>query len=371
MPHSKEDMEARLAEIVRNPRHVRLDLQRLEQVATRAPSSIESRWWEDFRTADEHYKQPLHAKLNDCDAIQFAIVSGSQGWLIWQREPDGHVIPLTINVDGEKYVGAWALMACHVRAIRRGQNILDANVLAGLTMKDVVDHYQDEVSAQVRVQLLEERLENFREVGRVLRDEFDGHFLNVLRRAGGHLYRADGQGLIQLLVTKFPRSFGDWPMAKLPNVTIMGLLELRASRRFPPEIDQLLDFEDLENLEGGADYYRPWFFVRVGVFDISAELKRTLHVRDLIEPGSQMEEEFRAFTILAMRELARRTGGWPGALPGLEVETHAQAFLKCRRCRVGIPEKELPCLYRSVCKATCDDHELMDCAWPLVMTTEY
>jgi hypothetical protein len=364
-------MEARLAEIVKDPRHVRLDARRLEQVAARTHSSIETRWWEEFRTTDEHYKQPLTMTLNDRDAVQFAIVGASQGWLIWQKEPDGQVIPLTIRVGGETYAGAWALTACHMRSIRQGQNILDPDVLAGLTMKDVVDHYRDETTGQVTVQSLEERLENFREVGRVLRDEFGGHFVNVLKRAGGYLYRADGQGLIQLLVTKFPKSFGDWPMAKLPNVTALGLVELRASRTLPREIDQALDFKDIENLEGGADYYRPWFFVRVGVFDISEEFKRKLRAREMIEPGSQMEEEFRAFTIRAMRELAGHAGGWPQALPGLEVETHAQAFLRCRRCRVGIGEKELPCSYRPVCKATHDDHELMDCGWPLVMTTEY
>ena len=78
------------------------------------------------------------------------------------------------------------------------------------------------MTGQVTVQLLEERLENFREVSSVLLDEFGGRFLNVLNRANGYLYLHDGQGLVQLLVTKFPRSFGDWPMAKLANVIQAG-----------------------------------------------------------------------------------------------------------------------------------------------------
>jgi hypothetical protein len=238
-------------------------------------------------------------------------------------------------------------------------------------MKDVEDHYRDEATGQVTVQLLEERLENFREVGRVLRDEFGGHFLNVLKKADGFLFRDDGQGLVQLLVTKFPKSCGSWPMCATANVVALGLWNLRAGRRFAAEIDRLLMFKDLENIEVGADYYRPLFFVRVGVFEISDELKQKLRRRELIERGSQMEQEYRAFTIQAARDLALHVGGWPEALPGLADETHAQPFLRCRRCRVGISDEELPCSYRSVCKATQDDHELMDCGWPLVLTTEY
>jgi len=369
--YSKEEMTARIREIVEHARHVRIDPARLEQVAARMPASVASRWHETFRSADEHYRQPLSLALDDRDYLQFVLVAGSQGWLIWQREADGTVVPFTVHVDGKRYLGPSALTACHVRAIRRGQNILDPAVLAQFTMADVEAHYRDEVTGKVTLQLLEDRLENFREVGRVLRDEFGGHFLNVLQRAGGYLYREDGQGLIQLLETRFPKCFGDWPMAKLPHVEILNLLDHRAERRFAPEIDRLLEFKDVDRLEGGADYYRPWFFLRVGLFAISEEFKSKLCGRELIPAGSELEREYRAMTIQAVRELEQRIGpGWR-ALLAVEIETHAQAFLRCRRCRVGISDQELPCAYRPICKATHDDHGLMECGWPLVLTTEY
>jgi len=368
---SKEAMNARLADIMRNPRYVRMDPPRLVQVGSCIPDPVAGRWYDAFRLGNEHYKQPLPLHLDDGDLLHFALIVETQGWLIWQRETDGRVNPLTMRVEGTKYAGGSALTACHVRGIRRGRNILNPGIIANFTMKDVEDHYRDEATGQVTVQLLEERLENFREVGRVLRDEFGGHFLNVLKRADGYLFRDDGQGLIQLLVTKFPKSCGSWPMCATPNVVALGLWNLRAGRCFDAEIDRLLVFKDLDNIEVGADYYRPLFFVRVGVFEISDELKQKLRRRELIERGSQMEQEYRAFTIQAVRDLAPYVGGWPEALPRLADETHAQPFLRCRRCRVGISDEELPCSYRSVCKATHDDHELMDCGWPLVLTTEY
>lgn len=368
---SREEQLRELQSLLQEARHVRLDEASIGEVARIAPASFASGWIQPFRDADEHYgKRPI--ELKDLDQLQYALVAASQVWLIWERNADGRAMPLTMTVEGTKYVGSATLGACHARAVRRGQKILDAEVLAGFTMKDVEDHYRDESSGLVKVQLLADRLVNLREVGEVLLREFDGHFVNVLRRADGHLFRGDGNGLIQLLERHFPRSFGDWPLAKLPSVFVFGLLDLRDARTLAPELDRLLRFRDLEELEGGADYYRPWFFLRVGVFDTSAELKRKLRMHELIEPGSRMENDYRALTIEAMRRLARAMGGdYVGALRLLERETHAQALLRCRRCRVGIPEAELPCPYRKVCKATHDDHELMDCYFPLVLTSEY
>jgi hypothetical protein len=372
---TKQDQLARIDEVIRNAKHVRLNIKRLEEVATRAPASMATQWIDAYRTADEHYRSAPPIQLSDLDQIQFAFVFGTQGWLIWEWTPERRAIPLDEVIDGVHYIGSYSMFAFHYRAMRlraegKGKDFLDADVLATLTLEDVQDHYTDD-NGKLSVQMLERRLENFREMGQVLKAEFGGHGINVLRKADGYLFRPDGNGLIQLMQTRFPISWRDWPMAKLPNVIPLGLYEARQRRKFSAEIDRLLNFKDYENISGGADYYRPWFFVRVGIFDISDEFKRKLRDHELIEPESDMEQEYRAFTIVALRRLAELTGGWPQSLNALEVETHAVAFLHCRRCRVGISDAELPCAYRDVCKATHDDHELMDAAWPLVMTNHY
>jgi hypothetical protein len=372
---TKQDQLARIAEVTRNPKHVRLNVKRLEEVARRAPQSMATNWIDGYRTADEHYRSAPPIQLNDMDQIQMAFIFGTQGWLIWEWTAARRATPLDLVIDGVHYIGSFSMFAFHYRAMRlraagERKDFLDPNVLANLTLKDVEDHYTDD-NGKLSVQMLARRRENFREMGRVLRDEFGGHAINILRRADGYLFRPDGNGLIQLMQTYFASSWRDWPMAKLPNVIPLGLYEARRRRKFSTEIDRLLDFKDFENISGGADYYRPWFFVRVGIFDITDEFKHKLRNHELIEPESDMEQEFRAFTIVALRMLADLAGGWPQALNALEVETHAVAFLHCRRCRVGISDEELPCAYRDVCKATHEDHELMDAAWPLVMTNHY
>jgi putative queuosine salvage protein len=368
---TRDEQLRELGELLRASKHVKVDDERIKKVAAIAPRDFATGWIRPFQDTDEHYGRP-QIELTDLEQLQYSLVAAAQIWLIWERDEAGRARPLTMTVEGTKYVGSATLGACHARAIRSGQNILDAKVLANFAMKDVEDHYRDEASGGVKVQLLDERLANFRELGSVLLREFDGHFVNVLRRADGYLFRPDGNGLIQILERDFPRSFGDWPLAKLAYVFTFALLDLREARQFAPEIDALLRIKDLENLEGGADYYRPWFFLRVGVLAIDDELKGRLRRHELIEASSALENDYRAATIEAMRRLAKKMGGdQVAALRLLERETHAQALLRCRKCRVGISDEELPCPYRGICKATHEDHQLMECGFPLVLTSEY
>lgn len=372
---TKQDQWARIDDVVKNAKHVSLNMDRLRAVAERIPASIASNWISAFRDTEEHYRAAPIVRLDDRDFVQYTFVMGTQGWLIWEWTPERRAQPIDAVIDGVHYIGSFSMAAFHARAARKwqegsGKNYLDANVLASLTLDDIKEHYTDD-NGKLSVMMLERRLENLREVGRVLLADFDGHFINMLKAADGFLFREDGQGLVQLMQTKFPSAWLDWPMAKLPNVLPLGLSELRTRRTFAPEIDRLLNFRDFENIEGGADYYRPWFFVRVGIFDISDEFKRKLRSHELIEEGSAMEQEFRAFTLVALRKLAELTGGWPQALAALEVETHAVAFLHCRRHQVGMTQAELPCAYRDVCKSVNEDNELMDAIWPLVMTNHY
>jgi hypothetical protein len=368
-------MQQALDAIARSPTHVRLNMARLEQVAAIMPDSIASNWYALYRNTEERYQHTLpplpDMHLSDLDLIQWTVVASSQGFLFWQREPDGSVVPHTIHVDGQRYVGGIGVEMCNARAIRQGRNILDPHYLVSMTMADLEDHYRDDITGEVTLQLLDKRLDQFHAVGRVLIDEYDGHFVNVLRQADGYLYREDGQGFIQLLLTRFAGAFSDWPLCKRPNVDALGLYMKRSNRTLPPELDRICNFKDIDKLIIGPDYYRPLWFVRTGIFEISDELKQKLRNRELIEPGSEMEQEYRALTIIACLELAERIGGWPDAAAPAALETHGHPFLRCRRCRIGISDEELPCPYRPVCRAAQGDQELMECGWPLVLTTAY
>src|SRR5712691_6128017 len=92
---------------------------------------------------------------NDLDAIQYAFVAGSQGFFIWVRDSAGHATPWEITVDGQHYRGAAGLFACHMRALRRGLNILDPQALIQIAPADLESYYRDEATGETTLQNLE------------------------------------------------------------------------------------------------------------------------------------------------------------------------------------------------------------------------
>ncbi len=306
---------------------------------------------------------------NDLDAIQYGLVAGCQGFFIWERDSAGHATPWEITVGGRHYRGAAGLFACHMRALRGGLNILDPDTLEQLTAADIERYYQDEETGCTTLQNLEGRLAKYREVGGVLASRYGGHFANLLAEAEGWLFRDDGKGVIQALLEQLPTAYGDWPFAKLANVITRGLYQRRgASVPTTPEFAQLIDFQDVERFDCGADYYRPFFLMRVGAMTISPELREQLASEQLLPPDSAAEHEYRAATIEACNQLAEFSNT---PLFNPTAETWETAFQRCRRCVPGIAETELHCPYARVCRAYNSDPALMRIRWPLTYTLRH
>ncbi|HBY97339.1 MAG TPA: hypothetical protein DEP84_25930 [Chloroflexi bacterium] len=371
-PDSIGSVRRRIKEISENAEHMTIDRKKLSEVAQVAAFNIGARWWEAYRDAPEHYQfSPLHR--GDENALMFVLVNSAQMWLIWERMPNGDIEPWNLHIGDELFVGAAAITAAHWRGIRmQNQNLLDPNYLAQMSIHDVERLYRDDCTGQTSLQNLTGRQMKFNEIGQVLNEEFSGQVTELFERAGGFLYREDGTGLVQLLVDYFPRSFADWPFYKLANVVVFSLFGLRNSGvPTTSEFMRLSEFHDLGDLEGGADYYRPFFLMRVGVLQPTPTLRDHLKNKALTERDSTLEQEIRATTLEVLRALTEAIGTYPADLPSVEMETHAQAFLKCRHCRSGIPDEELLCSYKTVCVAYNQDPELMEIWWPLVHTTAY
>ena len=131
---------------------------------------------------------------------------------------------------------------------------------------------------------------------------------------------------------------------------------------------ELIELRDPEKLEVGADYYRPYFFYRVGVLRLSPAFQKRVIKPELIERNSLMEREYRAWTILAARMLAEQLDVTPH---DIAVETWAMGYMRCRACYIGVAETEVPCSYRPVCYSHNEYPAMMKSLWPLVLTTSY
>ncbi len=369
---SLQDVQRRIAAIIDTARYVGINYQKLGHAVLFMEDSIESQWWRAHRHTAEHYQlSPI--KRADDDAIMFTLVNMAQMWQIWERTADSDVRPWHFYWKKELFIGASGITAAHMRALKNGCDLLNPDYLSNLQLSSVENIYRDDHTGVASIPNLRGRLAKFNEIGRVLSNEFDNAATKLLERARGFLYRDDGHGLIQLLAYHFPISFGDFPFFKLANAgVVFGLLGLRDSD-LPSthEFVRLTTFNDLANLEGGADYYRPLFLLRLGILEPNHSLRKTLVNSTPIERDGKMEHEIRAGTLVALRKLTERIGSFPVYLFNVEVETHAQAFLRCRHCRVGISDKDLFCSYKPICAAYNTNHELMKIGWPLVETTSY
>lgn len=360
--YSHSAMLEELRTIADNAEHVWVDRQQLGKVA----KILDER----LGTVDYGLNRSV-PDLAPGDLLQYYMVAGAHNFLFWNWDESKQigVTPSTIHIGGNVIRGAATAYACHHRAAQQNKKNLDPDYLASMTLAEAEDYYRDEKTGEVALKLIPERQAKFNETGRVLKEKYDGSFVNLLERADGWLFRDDGEGVAQQLLTNFPLCYGDWPFCKLIMVTLGNLYEsIDELFAEPTRYRELVDFKDAERLEVGADYYRPYFLYRVGVLHISEAFKEYLLNRELIDVGSQMEQEFRAWAILATREMAESIGRNPHELAR---ETWAMGFLRCRPCYIGVPEDEVPCSYRPVCHSYNQETDLMKAPWPLVFTTNY
>lgn len=358
--YSHSGMLNELRKIADAAEHVRLDREQLGRVAEVT--------YRRLRVNDFEVRQDF-PDLKPADILQYYLIAGAHNFLIWQRDEAGRAVPWHIHIDAELRYGAPAIYDCHLRALRRGMNILDPNHLASMTLADMEDYYRDDRTGKVTLQFISERLGKFKEIGRVLKQKYRGSFLTLLEQAEGYLFRDDGQGIIQQLLNEFPLSYGDWPFCKLTMVTLGNLYKDR-DQLFPKgsKYRHFIDLRDPEKLEVGADYYRPFFFYRVGVLRVSPTLKKHLVNQVLIERDSLIEREYRAWTILAARALSNQLGVTPHEVAR---KTWAMGFMSCRLCYIGVSEDKVPCSYRPFCHSYNHEPSLMKGVWPLVLTSSY
>jgi hypothetical protein len=306
---------------------------------------------------------------NDDDTLEFLLLLGAMSFCIWRRDGDGSVRAWSIAIDGQEYVGARGLAAALVRAQRGQANLLDASVLQGLTLADVQALFRDEATGETSLQMLVERVAKLNELGAVLSTRYGGLVRELLARGGNRLYRPDGEGVIQQLLTHFPLSFGDWPFAKLAQLTVKFVV----GRRRPwipttPAFERVTRFDDLaDTLDASADYYIPLFFLRVGLFEADERLLAPLRQRQVIAPGSLLEQGYRAATLEMCRRLALTNGL---TIADLDTLVWKQGYLRCRVCRRDTTDGALFCPHRPHCRAV-REPALFDLAWPLVYTTWY
>jgi hypothetical protein len=204
----------------------------------------------------------------------------------------------------ESHDGYDALAAALSRAVAEGQPVCDADWLADLEAETLEQVLRPEPGCPM-IPLFAERLTNAREVGRVLRDRYEGQFANVVEDAG-----YDAVALALALEREFP-SFADvalWagqpvPFLKRAQICVADLRAITGGVGAGA-------IQGIERLTAFADYKLPQLLRRVGAISYAPELAAQVDSYALIPAGAPPEVEIRAATLWAVellrRELARR-----------------------------------------------------------------
>ena len=205
----------------------------------------------------------------------------------------------TVEWRGKLWDGYYALAAALTRAMDEGAPLADAAFLADLSAGQLVSVLRP-APGYPPIPLLDERLANAREVGRVLIERYDGQMVRAIEAAG-----YDAVALALLLARDFP-SFADvatWneqpvPFLKRAQICVGDLHTAFGGAGYGA-------ISGIERLTAFADYKLPQMLRREGALVYEPELAELIADYTLIPAGADAEVEIRAATIWAV-ELLRR-----------------------------------------------------------------
>ena len=205
-----------------------------------------------------------------------------------------------ISYKGETLNGYWAEAASLKQAVEEGVPLWDAAYLSTISENAVASIFRP-IEGSDPIPLLEQRIANIREVGRVLQEKYDGQFIQAIQQAHG-----SAVALVQLLARDFS-SFNDVVLYRNHEVRFLKRAQICVA-----DIYSAFDgkewgaFSDIDKLTIFADYKLPQLLRHYGILSYHPTLAATIDAEKLLEPGSEEEMEIRAGTIWAC-ELLRQT----------------------------------------------------------------
>lgn len=284
--------------VVNSSIHVRIDDDAVRRVAAELSESDESPAWD----ADLHYRAT--GPDGDERTAMWLLVLDALNFCFWGQGEDPQV-RWRVRWKGELVDGYVALVAALTKAVDDGFPLHDANWLATVSRDDVALILAP-AEEHTGIPLFEDRVNNLRELGKGLLPFGKYPATSFIQSANG-----SALDLVKNVVELFP-SFNDvtkWPYAN----TGLENDEVRLYKRAQILVGDLSgglagsplgEFRDLDQLTAFADYKVPQILREMGVLVYNAALADTVDSRTRIAPGSRMEVEIRAGTIVACDRLA-------------------------------------------------------------------
>ena len=208
-------------------------------------------------------------------------------------------IKYEIEREGKIFSDSEAMLTQVNEAIASGIKLYDGRVLSSLDM----DKLNKIFSGNIEMPMMSERLEVLNEVGEKLSSKYEGDWINFINEGPRKLY-SNGEGLIERLITEFPR-FDDKTVLedghevhfyKLAQLAFWGIHgELSGAGHFI--------VEDMHKMSAFADYIVPVALEVMKIITYSDGLKNKIMSGEIVERDSRDEVEIRAVSLYATAKL--------------------------------------------------------------------
>jgi hypothetical protein len=276
--------------VAEQSRFVRIDMGALARFTEHLSSQeMDVPPWDNFH----------HFRGSGEETVAYLLVLDTLNFCFWP--PRGNE-RWEVEYQGKWFSGYYALALALKKALEAGFPLADSQVLADLSM----DALQRILSGRGTLQLMDRRIENIRELGKALLENFHGKAHELVASA-----QESAVALVRILSDRIS-SFKDVAAYQGRKVFFYKRAQLFAADLHGAfEGKDWGAFHDLEELTAFADYKLPQVLRHVGILEYAKPLAEKVDQSALLEPGSREEVEIRSNTIWAverLREMLRGKG---------------------------------------------------------------
>jgi hypothetical protein len=199
-----------------------------------------------------------------------------------------------VDFAGQHWSDSDAEFACLKRALDAGIPILDGKFLSKVSRAELDSIF----AGNIKMPMLDEKLEVLHQVGAVLADKYEGRFHKFVQACSPRLYD-HGNGLIERLVKEFPR-FNDVSQFEGHEIKFYKLAQLGVWMLYATlHQNGKFRLDDPEKMSAFADYIVPVALRLLGITAYSKELETAINTHQLITRDSRQEIEIRAHCLYA------------------------------------------------------------------------
>jgi hypothetical protein len=235
-----------------------------------------------------------HFHDNGVETVAYLLVLDTINFCFWPMPGDPR---WEIESEGQWLSGYYALAASLKKAVETGVPVTDARYLSRLSLNDL----NQLLGGRGRLQLMEERLKNLNELGRVLLSHYNGKAHKLVEAAHN-----SAVALAKMLSEKLT-SFRDISKYKGLDVVFLKRAQLFAADLYAAfGGDKWGGFTDMNELTAFADYKLPQVLRQLGILKYTQQLKQKVDHEILLESGGMEEIEIRANTVWAVELICRQ-----------------------------------------------------------------